>query len=57
VWFAHVRVGHRQLPIPKSPRNISCGGFFFVCIPIFWFISTIFNKFPSCWDKRDKDNL
>jgi hypothetical protein len=19
VWFAHVRVGHRQLPIPKHP--------------------------------------
>ena len=19
VWFAHVRVGHRQLPIPKPP--------------------------------------
>ena len=19
VWFAHVRVGHRQLPIPKTP--------------------------------------
>ena len=21
VWFAHVRVGHRQLPIPKPPLN------------------------------------
>ena len=28
VWFAHVRVGHRQLPIPKTPPYISKGGGF-----------------------------
>ena len=28
VWFAHVRVGHRQLPIPKHPPYISKGGVF-----------------------------
>ncbi len=27
VWFAHVRVGHRQLPIPKSPHSIRVGAF------------------------------
>ena len=27
VWFAHVRVGHRQLPIPKSPRSYRVGAF------------------------------
>ena len=30
VWFAHVRVGHRQLPIPKSPYSIRMGAFSFV---------------------------
>ncbi|VXB00809.1 hypothetical protein ENHYD8BJ_120025 [Enhydrobacter sp. 8BJ] len=27
VWFAHVRVGHRQLPIPNHPPYISKGVF------------------------------
>ena len=31
VWFAHVRVGHRQLPIPKTPltsvRGVLLWGF------------------------------
>jgi hypothetical protein len=27
VWFAHVRVGHRQLSILKSPQRLSVGGF------------------------------
>ena len=31
VWFAHVRVGHRQLPIPKHPPCISKGGVFLLC--------------------------
>ena len=30
VWFAHVRVGHRQLSIPKKPPTLSWG-LFFVC--------------------------
>ena len=25
VWFAHVRVGHRQLPIPKHPLYLLKG--------------------------------
>ena len=32
VWFAHVRVGHRQLPIPKHPPYISKGVFFCVLL-------------------------
>ena len=32
VWFAHVRVGHRQLPIPKSPLSNLNGGFFYVWV-------------------------
>lgn len=32
VWFAHVRVGHRQLPIPKSPLTLVRGIF---CIVVF----------------------
>ena len=31
VWFAHVRVGHRQLSILKYPPTLACRGFFFVC--------------------------
>ena len=32
VWFAHVRVGHRQLPIPKKPLFINLSGGFFLCL-------------------------
>ena len=32
VWFAHVRVGHRQLPIPKHPLYSFKGGVFIVKI-------------------------
>ena len=28
VWFAHVRVGHRQLSIPKNPLNLTVKGVF-----------------------------
>ena len=27
VWFFHVKVGHRQTPIPKPPTDV--GGFYF----------------------------
>lgn len=30
VWFAHVRVGHRQLSILKYPPTLACRGIFFV---------------------------
>ena len=33
VWFAHVRVGHRQLPIPKPPLNrvgVFCQSFLYI---------------------------
>ena len=30
VWFAHVRVGHRQLSIPENPLNLIVKGVFFV---------------------------
>ena len=31
VWFAHVRVGHRQLSIPSKPPSLSRRGFSFGC--------------------------
>ena len=29
VWFFHVKVGHRQTPIPKPPTDV--GGFLHIC--------------------------
>ena len=29
VWFFHVKVGHRQTPIPKPPTDV--GGFLHTC--------------------------
>ena len=29
VWFFHVKVGHRQTPIPKPPTDV--GGFLHAC--------------------------
>ena len=31
VWFAHVRVGHRQALNTKTPDSVAAGGFSFVC--------------------------
>jgi hypothetical protein len=30
VWFAHVRVGHRQAPNTESPSIFDAGAFLFV---------------------------
>ena len=43
VWFAHVRVGHRQLPYSKSPLYSFLKGCFCILVSqdvfIFWVLS------------------
>ena len=50
VWFAHVRVGHRQLSILKYPPTLACRGIFFARNISFYiweyiFKDIIFNMF------------
>ena len=60
VWITHVKVGHRQTSIPKTPQAEMLGGFLLCGNVIAWHkISSLLGGLPesaifSVWLKREE---